>query len=191
MANSSLRSTQGIDEALGWLIGGLIFILIWPYRHQFRLVWPYLAALSVLIIVISLLVFMVIIKRKQHKLTLHQLNPDTWNAISGIEFEDQIVLWLRSCGYKKVVKTDYYDLGLDIIASKPGVVLGVQVKRSSNLVGVSAIRAAVTALRSYGCSQAMVVTNSSYTIAAQRLAQANDCQLIAGDDIKSSLIRLR
>ncbi len=104
--------------------------------------------------------------------------------MSGKQFERQIVIWLKNQGYNQVVTTEYYDKGIDIIASNSGISLGVQVKRSNRPVGVSAIRAAVTGIASYGCSQSMVVTNSTFTAQARDLAQANHCQLIDGNALR-------
>ena len=147
----------------------------------------YLLIASLVIFILGVLALLgVAFRRKQH-----QLQPEQWDEMSGRKFEDQIVLWLKQCGYTKVRKTEYFDQGIDIIAAQPGKILGVQVKRSSRPVGVNAVRAAVAGLKSYGCTQAMVVTNSSFTPAATRLAEANDCLLRDGLALKESLEQIQ
>jgi HJR/Mrr/RecB family endonuclease len=98
--------------------------------------------------------------------------------MSSLEFEHYVAMLLRSNGYCNVSLTEKYDLGVDIIAEKGGVRWGVQVKHYSGLVKASAVRQVVTGLRLYGCDRAMVVTNSTYSATAQRLAAGNDCVLI-------------
>ncbi len=150
-------------------------------QHKFHLAKEigYLVGLVCAVFIASAAIVLIIFLRRRQR----QLKPERWEKMNGHQFEDQIVIWLKQCGYKQVRKTEYYDMGIDIIAAKPGVVLGVQVKRSNRPVGVNAVRAAVAGLRGYACTQAMVVTNATFTPAAIRLAEANDCKLIAGKEL--------
>ncbi len=107
--------------------------------------------------------------------------------MTGVAFENQMVIWLKSQGYEAVAKTEYFDMGIDILASKEGIRYGIQVKRSKQPVGVAAIRAAVTGLNSYQCDRAMVITNSTFTYKALKLAKDNDCALINGTDLIAKL----
>jgi restriction system protein len=135
---------------------------------------------------------MIIILRlnsKTDKSNNYHLKPKEWDKMSGLEFEKQIVIWLKLVGYKQVRKTEYFDQGIDIIAAKPGKIVGVQVKRSNKPVGIAAVRAAVTGLKIYGCSHAMVVTNYRFTNKAISLAKTNDCQLVNGIDLKKSILK--
>ncbi len=45
--------------------------------------------------------------------------------------------------------TEYYDLGVDIIAKKDGITWGVQVKHYQGLVSIEAVRQVVVALKKY------------------------------------------
>jgi restriction system protein len=98
--------------------------------------------------------------------------------MNGLEFEYYIAELLRKNGFHKVSLTEKYDLGIDIIAEKDGIHWGIQVKRCSGLVRANAVRQAVTGLNIYGCDQAMVITNSTYSATARRLANANNCVLV-------------
>lgn len=100
------------------------------------------------------------------------------DSMSSLEFEYYVAMLLRSNGYHNVSLTEKYDLGVDIIAEIDGVRWGVQVKHYSGLVKASAVRQVVTGLKLYGCDRAMVVTNSTYSATARRLAAGNDCVLI-------------
>ena len=98
--------------------------------------------------------------------------------MNSSEFEQYVAMLMRNNGYRNVSLTEKYDMGVDIIAEKDGVRWGVQVKHYSGLVKASAVHQVVTGLKLYGCDRAMVVTNSTYSATAQRLAAGNDCVLI-------------
>ncbi len=103
---------------------------------------------------------------------------DDIDTMTGIEFEHYVAGLLRQNGYCKVKLTERYDYDVDIIPEKDGVRWGFQAKRHNGLVKANAVRQVVTGLRMYGCDQAAVITNSSFSVVAQRLAYANDCMLI-------------
>jgi restriction system protein len=98
--------------------------------------------------------------------------------MDGLDFEQYVTGLLRANGYSNVSLTERYDFGVDIIAEKDGIRWGVQVKRHSGLVKANAVRQVVTGLKLYDCGRAMVITNSTYSAVARRLANANDCVLI-------------
>ena len=100
------------------------------------------------------------------------------DCMTGLEFERYIAGLLKNQGYTNVRLTEKYDYGVDIIANKDGIRWGIQVKRYSSLVKADAVRQVVTALRSYNCDRAMVVTNSTFSHTANELARSNDCVLI-------------
>jgi len=98
--------------------------------------------------------------------------------MDGLNFEQYVANLLRANGFHNVSLTEKYDFGVDIIAEKDGMRWGIQAKRYSGLVKADAVRQIVTGLRLYGCDRAMVITNSTYSAVAQRLAAGNDCVLI-------------
>lgn len=100
------------------------------------------------------------------------------DTMSGLEFEYHIAGLLRKNGLHNVSLTEKYDLGVDIIAEKDGIRWGIQTKRYSGLVKADAVRQVVSGLRLYSCDRAIVITNSTCSSVAQRLAAGNDCILI-------------
>lgn len=179
---------SGSSDEYTWIIGAVLLMAI-ARADQSRLNWfnhnwPYLA--GGLVIASSLVMAMVLARRKYLE-RKRQLRPGAWDTMSGGEFEDQIVIWLRQQGYSGIVKSEYFDQGIDIIATKQGIIWGVQVKRSSRPVGVTAIRAVVAGLRAYGCTQGMVVTNANFTSPAKKLALVNDVQLCSGQALKRQM----
>lgn len=100
------------------------------------------------------------------------------DSMNWQEFEYYVANWLAKQGYTDVRLTEYYDLGVDIVAKKDGVTWGVQVKHYKNLVGIEAVRQVVVALKKYKCDRAMIVTNSVFSRPAIELAMSQDCVLI-------------
>ena len=141
------------------------------------------------VLYILLGVFMVFVLKKVTWLIqkIHRLNQNLRlqdvDSMDGISFEHYIAQLLAERGYSNVSLTEQYDYGVDIIAEKDGVRWGIQTKRYSGLVKAEAVRQVVTGLRLYGCDRAMVVTNSTYSNVAKRLAEGNDCVLIDRDGL--------
>jgi len=100
------------------------------------------------------------------------------DKMTGLEFERCVATALGRQGYKKVKFTERYDYGIDIVANKNGIRWGIQVKRHGGLVKANAVRQAVTALKKYNCTRAMVVSNSYFSKYAAELAKCNDCVLV-------------
>jgi HJR/Mrr/RecB family endonuclease len=115
--------------------------------------------------------------KKRHVYTISDVN-----TLNGLAFERHVADVLRGNGHKKVHLTEYYDYGVDIIAEKDGIRCGVQVKYYSGLVGIDTVRQVMAGLKYYHCDKAMVITNSSYTKVAVKLARSNQCTLVDGHD---------
>ena len=139
--------------------------------------WDYVK--YVLVIVILLFAIRLTVKLVQRfratTLDLHMQDMDT---MDGVTFEYYVAQLLIDLGYTNVSLTEKYDYGVDIIAEKDGIRWGVQAKRYSGLVKAAAVRQVVTGLRLYDCDRAMVITNSSFSNVARRLANGNDCVLV-------------
>lgn len=119
-------------------------------------------------------------KRNGTKITYSTVEPTIdVDTMTGIEFEHYVAKLLEERGYTDIKLTERYDLGVDIIARKGGIIWGVQVKRSSGMVKAIAVRQVVTALKHYGCDRAMVITNGTYSRPAINLAKSNNCVLVS------------
>lgn len=100
--------------------------------------------------------------------------------LTGIEYEHRVAEYLRSKGYWGVKVTQASgDYGVDITAHKNGRKYAIQCKCYSQPVGLSAVQEAVAGKNHYGCNAAMVVTNSTFTAAAQQLAKENGVKLLS------------
>lgn len=98
---------------------------------------------------------------------------------NGLEYEQYIAMRMRSEGFKNVEVTPASgDFGADIIFEREGVKFCAQCKLYSKPVGISAVQEVIGAKAHYKCAAAMVITNSTYTDAAQQLAKENAVILV-------------
>lgn len=188
MASNNYYSRE-VDGVSIFLAGVLVFRILQRYTHHISI--NKLSGLFYLIIgviaLVLLLICVTVMLGKRRRIRDKELKPKLWSKMNGRQFENQIVIWLKQHGYSAVTKTEYFDKGIDILALKDSLSCGIQVKRSKNQVGVAAVRAAVAGLKSYGCDKAIVITNSVFTHQARGLARDNDCLLIDGKELRSTL----
>ena len=101
--------------------------------------------------------------------------------MTGHDYEYVVAAYLRRHGYSGVTVTQGSgDYGVDVVAKKAGVRYAVQCKYYSKPVGQEAVREAVAGMAMYRCQRAMVVTNSTFTSAAEDLARINGVTLLSG-----------
>lgn len=111
--------------------------------------------------------------------------------MDGITYEKYLEALFEKLGYR-VERTQYVgDYGADLITSKDGIKTVIQAKRYKQKVGIKAIQEAVAAKGKYGCSEAMVVTNSFYTKAAIELAKANRVELWNRNHLVKALLSIK
>jgi hypothetical protein len=104
------------------------------------------------------------------------------SRMSGLEFEGFLAKLLSRMGYKDIDFTPAVnDQGADIICVSPeGERIAIQAKRWKGAVGNGAVQQVNGAKGHYRCTQAWVITNSSFTRAARELAQSNSILLLGG-----------
>jgi len=170
------RHSRAQSNDITFVIVVLVGVAAWTHRTQL-VHFAYISlgvAVSILLLKMSWEVL-----RRRHFAQLQ--NIDT---MSGLDFEQYVVMLLRASGFRNVSLTEKYDFGVDIIAEKDGIRWGIQAKRYSGLVKADAVRQVVTGLKLYDCKRAMVITNSTYNSVARRLAHANDCVLVDRSGLK-------
>lgn len=93
-------------------------------------------------------------------------------SMSGIEYEKYVASQLLKRGFKKAeVTPGSGDFGADIVGKdKHGRKVCVQCKKYQGSVGVSAVQEVIAATRYYKCEYGMVVTTSTFTPAAKKMA---------------------
>ena len=99
--------------------------------------------------------------------------------MTGLEYEKLAAKYLRRHGFTGVeVTKGSGDYGVDVIAHKSGKKYAVQCKYYSGPVSLSAVQEAVAGKAMYKCDMAMVITNSTFTASAKKLAKANNVILL-------------
>ncbi|MFQ5506245.1 MAG: restriction endonuclease [Planctomycetota bacterium] len=93
------------------------------------------------------------------------------DLMEGSEFEEWIAFRLEQEGFRCKNLRDSRDFGLDVIAEKSGVRIGIQAKRYSDKVGNDAVQQASAGCQYHRCDLAAVVTQSSFTGAAEEQAE--------------------
>lgn len=177
------RHSRAQSSDATFVIVVLVGAAAWTHRAELERI-AYIALIILGCMHILRLVWKFLVYRRNMKFK----NVD---AMGSLQFERYVAMLLRSNGYYNVSLTEKYDLGIDIIAEKDGVRWGVQVKHYSGLVKASAVRQVVTGLKMYGCDRAMVVTNSTYSATARRLAAGNHCVLIDARGLSRLSARLK
>jgi restriction system protein len=93
--------------------------------------------------------------------------------MTGKHFELYVRDQLIARGYKNVETTRASgDMGADLIVRQNGKVIVVQCKRYGGAVGIKAVQEVLGAKSYYGADEAWVVTDSTFTLAAKRLARS-------------------
>lgn len=112
--------------------------------------------------------------------------------MSGTDFEAFLGLLFKRLGYKVQATRASGDYGADLLLCEPGHsgrLIAVQAKHLSSNVGVSAVQEVVASRAHYGADAAWVVTSSSFTEPARRLAADNAVMLVDGADLAKLMNR--
>lgn len=103
------------------------------------------------------------------------------DQMDGHEFEAYCAKVLKRNGFKNIEVTQgSSDYGADIVCRKWGRKWVIQCKRYSTVVGSTPVQEISAAMQYYHAKKAAVITNSTFTANAKRLATANDIILIDG-----------
>lgn len=110
--------------------------------------------------------------------SLQSLLDDIDNKIDGKGFETVSKALLEGNGFNDVTVTKASsDYGADVVAVKDDIKYAIQCKCYSGTVGVSAVQEVIASKSIYDCHVGVVLTNSSFSNEAKKLAQANNILL--------------
>jgi restriction system protein len=115
------------------------------------------------------------------------------DAMSGEEFEAFLAQLFVRLGHRvERVGAGGGDFGADLLLrDRDGACFVVQAKRYTRPVGVKAVQEVLGARGYYQADRAAVVTNSTFTAAAVKLAQANDVDLWDREQLAEAVRRSR
>lgn len=109
------------------------------------------------------------------------------DAMDGYEFEAFLAELFQTLGYDVQTTKKGADQGADLFAERFGKKIVIQAKNYSANVGNAAVQQAMAAKTFYGCDQAMVVCNQSFTPSAKELAAAGGVQLVDRNTLQGHL----
>ena len=113
----------------------------------------------------------------------YQLIHSDWRAMRSVDLEQFLQRVFEMLGYHVEITKVTGDQGADLVVAGKGAKIAIQVKGYFNSVSNDAVQQAVAAMAIYQCTSCAVITNSRFTRGAIRLANANACRLIDGDQI--------
>jgi HJR/Mrr/RecB family endonuclease len=116
---------------------------------------------------------------------LRRLYQQNWRALRDIEFERYLETVFRALGYTVETTALTGDQGVDLVVSKNGVRIAIQVKGYLHSVSNTAIQQAFAGMVHYQCDRCAVITNSRFTSGAVQLAESVRCILIDEDCFES------
>lgn len=125
------------------------------------------------------------VRRSRRERVLGLVDVD---GMSGTQFEAFVQQLLERRGFCARRTGCPDDRGVDIVAEGAEACYAVQVKRQRRPVSRRAVSDAVAGMRHYGCTAAMVITNSRFTPSAVALAESNDCALVDREVLEAWII---
>lgn len=121
-------------------------------------------------------------KAFEHYRAIRRMNQDhghtDFRKMSGVDFENYVGGLLIGSGFNVFGTPKTGDQGADLIATKDGRTYVVQVKKYTNPVGNTAVQEVVAARSYYNGDVGVVITNSTFTPQAKKLAEKNNVMLI-------------
>ena len=110
---------------------------------------------------------------------------ETFDELSGVEFEAYLAKLLKTLGFEDITGTPASgDQGADLLTRKDGRKIAIQAKRYKGRVGNGAVQEIVGALKFYKADEGWVITSGTFTPSARVLAQANGIRLVDGMDLR-------
>lgn len=129
--------------------------------------------------------------KKQFKF-INKCSLNDIDNFNGFEFEQFCTELLEINRYENVQNTQKsVDYGIDIIAEKDNIKYAIQCKRYEQKVGNDAIQEAMAGKEYYECNIAIVLTNSTFTRNAQRLARSTGVILWDRNMLKNMIEKIK
>lgn len=125
--------------------------------------------------------------REKDKDNRQVISIDEVDLMTGVEFERFVAKIFTKIGYSIELTKATGDQGIDVIAEKNGVKIGIQAKCYSSSVSNSAVQEATAGRNHYGLDKVIVVTNNYFTQSAIELAASNNVVLWDRNMLKEKL----
>lgn len=112
------------------------------------------------------------------------------DKLSGVEFEVYLGGIFKKQGYAVELTPTVADYGADLLLTQGNQKIAVQAKRYASAVGISAVQEAISGRAYYSCTEAWVVTTSTFTPNATALAEKSQVKLIDRSNLANLIYRV-
>lgn len=129
-------------------------------------------------------------KRWSKQQAIRKSGIEEIDSMSGIEFEKRLEIMFKDLGYRVKRTPPSGDFGADLVLENKIGKTVVQAKRHSKPIGVKAVQEVIGSMAFYKATNAIVVTNSTFTPQAHKLAQCNGVELWDRDKLIKALSSL-
>lgn len=102
---------------------------------------------------------------------------DIVDKMTGEEFEKFLLAHFKKLGYQGNLTPATADYGADLVLESDGRKVVAQAKRWKCTVGIEAVQQIVGAIKHYDATEGMVITSSTFTENAYKLAKSNGVEL--------------
>ena len=173
LGNSLTDSSQGIHAlaaaAAKW--AAQVIDVVRP------VVVPFVPAFVAAVALIALMVMFAFAVRFRRDRAFHGVTPRSIDAMSGNQFEEFLCSLFAHEGYRVRRVGTSHDFGADLLLESRHGVIAVQAKRYDGAVGIGAVQEVLGAIQYYQAERGIVVTNSTFTASARKLASRSDVEL--------------
>jgi restriction system protein len=129
-------------------------------------------------------------KLLQNQAQLGWLKSQNIHSMTGTQFELYLKKIFENLGYSVQTTSQTNDQGADLIIRNQNESVVIQAKRYNKNVGNAAVQEVVAAVNYYGTNRGIVITNSGFTKSAYDLANANNVELIDGQQLNFLIIKM-
>ncbi|MEP0763965.1 MAG: restriction endonuclease [Chloroflexota bacterium] len=167
------------------ILMGILLSTVQAIERTFQELYP-LGCILLISLFLGVPTIRVLLKLRRRRRSLQRLRLlalEDVDYMPGHTFERYVARLLQSQGYKTIVTKGSGDFGVDIVAQRYAVRYAVQCKRQFDDISRRAVSDAVAGKYQYGCSEAIVVTNSYFTSGAVELANSTGCILVDRDTL--------
>lgn len=118
----------------------------------------------------------------EHTITLKGIDE-----MDGYQFEKFVAQLFQDMGYKTEVTSSSRDYGIDVIARRKWVTIGIQAKRYSDKVPNKAVQEVIAGIAYSKLDQGLVITNNYFTKQARNQAKGTNVLLWDRDILQQKL----
>lgn len=155
----------------------LLYFMAFSIMYSTLLSFGLERAIVVMIVIVTGVVLFKLNRRMRVRSKYLNSGMKEVDTMSGTQFESFLLAHFEKLGYKGNTTQASNDFGADLVLKKEGICIVIQAKRHKGKIGISAVQEVTGAIHYYKATKGIVVTNSFFTPAAVKLADASQIEL--------------